>query len=244
MLYQINDLRVVVEMAKRLLIKEQMDKKAGQSIASPFMKVSQNKDKMDKKVSFITVEAMEKTTDSIERLASLTDRMDTKLDRREDQYRPRVYQVGIEDEVTETITITPEIGCIAGISIKTTTEEEETIVTEAIIEIIGPITETAVGPETEMVTEMIIGMTIDQITEGMIAIKDMAIGTKITVDLGTEMAEIEAVPRRVPNPGAVPKTDTRIEGKVDRKVYYFYHITTLNIGCLDIFKEELFYINW
>ena len=37
MLYQINDLRVVVEMAKRLLIKEQMDKKAGQSIASPFM---------------------------------------------------------------------------------------------------------------------------------------------------------------------------------------------------------------
>ena len=29
MLYQINDLRVEVEMAKRLLIKEQMDKKAG-----------------------------------------------------------------------------------------------------------------------------------------------------------------------------------------------------------------------
>ena len=35
---------------------------------------------------------MERTTDSIERLASLMDRMDTKLDRREDQYRPRVYQ--------------------------------------------------------------------------------------------------------------------------------------------------------
>ena len=35
---------------------------------------------------------MEKTTDSIERLASVMDRMDTKLDRREDLYRPRVYQ--------------------------------------------------------------------------------------------------------------------------------------------------------
>ena len=35
---------------------------------------------------------MERTTDSIERLASLMDRMDTKLDRREDQYRPIVYQ--------------------------------------------------------------------------------------------------------------------------------------------------------
>ena len=71
MLYQINDLREVVEMNKRLLTKEQMDKKAGQSSASPFMQVNQshskNKDKMEKKVSFSAVEAMERTTDSIER---------------------------------------------------------------------------------------------------------------------------------------------------------------------------------
>ena len=96
MLYQINDLRVVVETARRLLIKEQMDKEAGQSITSPFMQVSQtspkNKDKMEKKVSFSAVEAMERTTGNIERLASLMDRVDTKLNRREDQYRPRVYQ--------------------------------------------------------------------------------------------------------------------------------------------------------
>ena len=96
MLYQINDLRVAVEMAKRLLTKEQMDKKAGQSSTSPFMQVnygsSKNKDKTEKKVSFSAVEAMERTTDSIEKLASLMDKLDTKLDRREDQYRPRVYQ--------------------------------------------------------------------------------------------------------------------------------------------------------
>ena len=48
-----------------------------------------------------------------------------------------------------------------------------------IIGIIGPITETTVGPETETVTEMIVGMTIDQIIEEMIVIKGMAIGTKI-----------------------------------------------------------------
>ena len=92
MVYHMNDLIVAVEMAKRLLIKEQMDKKAGQSITNPFMQVSQNKDKMEKKVSFSIVEAKERTTVSIERLASLMDRIDTKLDRREDQYRPRVYQ--------------------------------------------------------------------------------------------------------------------------------------------------------
>ena len=92
MLYHIDDLRVVVETAKGLLIKEQMDKKAGHSITSPYMQASQNKDKMEKKVSFSTVEAMDRTTDSIESLASLMDRMDTKLDRREHQYRLRVYQ--------------------------------------------------------------------------------------------------------------------------------------------------------
>ena len=116
--------------------------------------------------------------------------------------------------MTETITITPEIGCIAEISIKTTTEEEETIVTEVRIEIICPITETAVGPGIETTTEMIIGMTIDQITEGMKAIKDITVGLKILVDLGTEIEEIEAAPGRVPNPGVVPKTDMGIEGKV------------------------------
>ena len=99
MLYQIDNLRVVVETTKRLLTKEQMYKKAGQSTASPFMQVSQgsskNKDKMEKSkmnVSFSAVEAIERTTDSIERLATLMDKMDTKLGRREDQYRPRVYQ--------------------------------------------------------------------------------------------------------------------------------------------------------
>ena len=52
MLYQIDNLRVVVEAAKRILTKEQMDKKAGQSTTSPYMKVSQgsskNKDKSKK----------------------------------------------------------------------------------------------------------------------------------------------------------------------------------------------------
>ena len=98
MLYQINDLRVVVVTAKRLLTKEQMDKKSGQATTSQFMQTSQDNsksksksEKNEKKASFSAVEAIERTTDSIERLASLMDKMDTKLDRREDQYRPRIY---------------------------------------------------------------------------------------------------------------------------------------------------------
>ena len=71
MLYQINELRVVVEIAKRLLTKEQMDKNSGQATTSPFMQTSQDnsksKSKAEKKVSFSAVEAIERTTDSIER---------------------------------------------------------------------------------------------------------------------------------------------------------------------------------
>ena len=48
----------------------------------------------------------------------------------------------------------------------------------------------------------------------MKVIKDITIGTRIVVDLGTEMEEIEAVPGKVPNQGTVHKTDTKIEGKV------------------------------
>ena len=99
MLYQINDLRVAVETVKRLLNKEQMDKKSGEATTSPFMQTSQENskskgkaEKNEKKVSFSAVEAKERTTDSIERLGSLMDKMDTKLDRRDNQYRPRIYQ--------------------------------------------------------------------------------------------------------------------------------------------------------
>ena len=59
-------------------------------------------------------------------------------------------------------------------------------------------------------------MIIEQITEGVITTKDIAIGTKIVVGLGTE--EIEAAPGRVPIPGTVLKTDTKPEGKVGKTV--------------------------
>ena len=45
---------------------------------------SKSKIKNEKKVCFSVVEAMERTTDSKERLDSLMDKMDTRLDRRDD----------------------------------------------------------------------------------------------------------------------------------------------------------------
>ena len=86
MLYQRDDLRMVVETAKRLLTEEHVDKMSGQAAASPFMQTSQDNsksntkvEKNEKKVSFSAVKAIERITDSIERLASLMDKMDTKI---------------------------------------------------------------------------------------------------------------------------------------------------------------------
>ena len=105
------------------------------------------------------------------------------------------------------------------IGTKTTTGEgeEEITVTEMVIEIIGAITEITVGPEIGAVTEMVTGIPIEQITEGKIVVKGMVIETKIVVDQGIEI-EIRGIgvaPQKAPNPEAVPKTDTRIEGKVE-----------------------------
>ena len=104
---------------------------------------------------------------------------------------------------------------IVRISIKIVIEVGEITVTEVAIEIIGPTIEIIVGPEIGTATEMIIGITIDLTTEGMIAIKGMVIETKIMVDLGTEIGGIGVVPGKVPNPGVDPKTDMKVEGRVE-----------------------------
>ena len=109
----------------------------------------------------------------------------------------------------------PETDHIVKIGIKITIGEGEIIATEVITGIIGPIKEITVGPEIGTVTEMAIGITIDQITEGTIVIKAMAAEAKIAVDLGTEMGGIGVAPEKVLNLGAVPKTDMKVEGRVE-----------------------------
>ena len=99
--------------------------------------------------------------------------------------------------------------------IKITIEEGEIIITEVVTGIIGPITETTVGPEKGTATEMAIGIVIDQITEGTIAVKDMAIEVKIAVYLGTETTGIGVVPEKVLNLEVVPNTGMKVEGRVE-----------------------------
>ena len=79
------------------MTKEKIDKqKTGQSSTTPFMKASQHKSKKNEKgVSFgalKTKETIDRHSDSIDKLTSLVNKLDMKIDRREAQYRPAVYQ--------------------------------------------------------------------------------------------------------------------------------------------------------
>ena len=90
-------LNAIIEIAKRILIKEKIDKqKTGQSSATPFMKATQDKSKKSEKgVSFgelQTKETIDRHSNSIDKLTSLLNKLNMKLDRQEAQYTPAVYQ--------------------------------------------------------------------------------------------------------------------------------------------------------
>ena len=117
---------------------------------------------------------------------------------------------------TGKITMVLETNPIVETGTKTTTGEEETTAIEVIIEIIGPITEITVGPEIGVATEMVTCITIGPITEGKTIVKGMVRETKTVEDLGIEIeiGGIGAGPEKAPNLEAVPKMDTRVEGRV------------------------------
>ena len=96
LLYQIDNLNVAIQTAKRILTKEKIDKqKTGQSSTTPFIKASPDKSKKSEKgVSFgalETKETIDRHRTSIDKLTSLVNKLDMKLDRQDTQYRPAVY---------------------------------------------------------------------------------------------------------------------------------------------------------
>ena len=105
---------------------------------------------------------------------------------------------------------------IVEISIRTAKREEENT-TEVVIEIIGPIIGITVDSEIGTVTEMVIDITIDQITEGKTVVKGMVIETRTAADPGIEIeiGGIGVAPEKAPNPEAVPKIDMKTEGRVE-----------------------------
>ena len=97
--------------------------------------------------------------------------MDTKLDRRDNQYNPRIHQGRNRACGYRQNNLGPEIGLVAGTITRIIIEEEEITLVIEVIENIVPISEIVVGLERETTIEMGTGTTIDQITEVTIMTK-------------------------------------------------------------------------
>ena len=87
-LFPIDNLRDTITTAKRVMIKEKIDRqKTGQSSANPFMQMndcSQSTDRSSKRgVIFDVMEKLERHSDNIDKLTSLVSIMTIKIDKKE-----------------------------------------------------------------------------------------------------------------------------------------------------------------
>ena len=86
-LFPIEDLRHAVEMAKRILTKEKIDKQlTGQASTSPFMSI---RERTNRKVSFDT---RDKLGDKIEKLTVMLGRLAAKDSHEKRPFKPQIYQ--------------------------------------------------------------------------------------------------------------------------------------------------------
>ena len=90
-LFPIDNLCDAVETAKMFLIKEKIDRQMTRDSSTPFIKLS---DKKRKSVIFETKEALERTSENMERMMALMDKMYIKLEQKDVPYKPQIYQRG------------------------------------------------------------------------------------------------------------------------------------------------------
>ena len=96
-LFPIDNLRDMITTAKRVMIKEKIDRqKTGQSFTTPFMQVNdcgKSSDRTHKRgVTFDAMKTLERHSDSIDKLTPLVSKMEVKMNKKETPYKPRVYQ--------------------------------------------------------------------------------------------------------------------------------------------------------
>ena len=86
-LFPIEDLRQAVEIAKRILTKEKLDKQlTGQTSTSPFMNI---RDETERKVSF---NARDELGDKIDKLTVMKGRLVVKDSNEKRRFKPQIYK--------------------------------------------------------------------------------------------------------------------------------------------------------
>ena len=96
-LINVNSLRDTIDLAKRILTKEKLDRQLTGQTSTPFMQVTINdslstQNNPKKGVTFDAMETLERNSDCIDRLMSLVSNMKMTMDRKQSLYKPRIYQ--------------------------------------------------------------------------------------------------------------------------------------------------------
>ena len=98
MLINVNNLRDAIDLAKRVLTKEKLDRQLTRQSSTPFMKVTSNNDchspqnQQKKGVTFDAMETLERYSDCIDRLTTLVSDLKLTMDRKQPKYKPKIYQ--------------------------------------------------------------------------------------------------------------------------------------------------------
>ena len=96
-LINVNNLRDAIDLAKRVLTKEKMDRQLTGQSSTPSMKASSNDNHLPqnhhkKGVTFDAMEMLERNSNCIDRLTSLVSNMKLTMDRKQSPYKPKIYQ--------------------------------------------------------------------------------------------------------------------------------------------------------
>ena len=96
-LINVNNLRDAIDLAKRVLTEEKLDRQLTRQTSTPFMKVTINdnhspQNNPKKGVTFDAMKTLERNSNCIDRFTSLVSDMKMTMDRKQSLYKPRIYQ--------------------------------------------------------------------------------------------------------------------------------------------------------
>ena len=111
-LINVKNLRDAIDLAKRVLTKEKLDRQLTGQTSTPFMKVTINdshstQNNPKKGGTFDIMETLERNSDCIDRLMSLESDMKMAMDRKQSPYKPRIYQGRSRNQNTNCQSFTP-----------------------------------------------------------------------------------------------------------------------------------------
>ena len=102
-LINVNNLRDAIDLAKRVLTKEKLDRQLTGQSSTPFMRVTSNdnhspQNHHKKGVTFDAMEMLERNSDCIDRWTSLVSHMKMTMDRKQSPYKPKIYQARFQNQ--------------------------------------------------------------------------------------------------------------------------------------------------